>query len=134
MRDRDAADVPQPSRQGILRGMAIRIGAAAAFLALAGVLAYLVLRPPVEAASATDPGVMVECSAATGVSGDECVAWGDEILVDGPPSHTFEMDDLARLVIDRSTFGLGPTCEVSYFISRDAQNRVWHDEVTCKEG
>ncbi len=44
------------------------------------------------------------------------------------------MDDLARLVIDRATFGLGPTCEVSYFISRDAQNRVWHDEVTCMEG
>ena len=113
--------------------MAIRIGAAAALLALACVLAYLVLRPPVEAASATDSGIMIECSAATGVSGNECLAWGDEVLADGPPSHTFEMDDLARLVIDRSTFGLGPTCEVSYFISRDAQNQVWHDEVTCHD-
>jgi hypothetical protein len=113
--------------------MAIRIGAVVAFLAVVGVLGFRVLRPPVEAASAASPAVTVECSAATGVSVDACRGWGDQLLAEGPPSHTFEMDDLARLVFDRSTFGLGPTCEVSYFISRDAQNRVWHDEVTCHD-
>ncbi len=35
---------------------------------------------------------------------------------------TFEMDDLARLVIDRPAWGFSPTCEVDYFISRDAEN------------
>lgn len=114
--------------------MGIRIGAAVAVLVLVGATAYLVLRPSVEAASATDPGVVVECSAATGVSADACRAWGDEVLARGAPSHTFEMDDLARLVLDRSMLGLGPTCDVSYFISRDAQNRVWHQEVACGQG
>lgn len=114
--------------------MGIRIGAAVAVLVLVGATAYLVLRPSVEAASATAPGVVVECSAASGVSADACRPWGDEVLARGAPSHTFEMDDLARIVLDRSMLGLGPTCDVSYFISRDAQNRVWHQEVACEQG
>lgn len=111
--------------------MAIRIGAAVALLGAAGLLAYLLLRPPVEAASASDPDVAIACSAATGVSVETCRAWGDEILARGSPSPTFEMDDLARLVIDRPTWGLSATCEVEYFISRDARNRVWHEETAC---
>ncbi|MDQ3690617.1 MAG: hypothetical protein M3406_11415 [Chloroflexota bacterium] len=114
--------------------MVIRIGAAVFVLGVAGILAFLVLRPPVEAASAARPDVTIECSAATGVSVDACRGWGDELLAAGPPSHTFELDDLARLVLDRSAFGLGSACEVSYFISRDATNRVWHDEIACTQG
>ena len=111
--------------------MAIRIGAALALLAVAAVLAYLFLRPPVEAVSVSDPDVAIECQAATGVSAETCRAWGDEILARGAPSPTFEMDDLARLVIDRPTWGFSPTCEVDYFISRDAANRAWHEAIAC---
>ena len=111
--------------------MATRIGAALALLATVGVLAYLFLRPPVEARSAQDPDVAIECSAATGVSVETCQAWGDEILAQGAPSPTFEMDDLARLVIDRPTWGFSSTCEVDYFISRDADNRAWHEVIAC---
>ena len=111
--------------------MAIRIGAALALLAVAGVLAYLFLRPPAEAVSSLDPDVEIECSAATGVSVETCRAWGDEILARGAPSTTFEMDDLARLVVDRSTWGLSATCEVDYFISREADNRAWHESIAC---
>ena len=111
--------------------MAIRIGAVLALLWVAALLAYLLLRPPVEATSASDPGVAIECSAATGVSVETCRAWGDEILGSGAPSTTFEMEDLARLIIDRPTWGFSPTCEVDYFISRDAENPAWHEAIAC---
>jgi len=111
--------------------VAIRIGATLALLAVGAVLAFLFLRPPVEAVSASDPDVTIECSGATGVSAETCRAWGDEILATGAPSTTFEMDDLARLVVDRPTRGFSPTCEVDYFISRDADNRVWHEAIAC---
>ena len=111
--------------------MAIRIGAALALLAAGAVLAFLFLRPPVEAVSASDSDVTIECSAATGASVETCRAWGDEILARGAPSTTFEMDDLARLVIDRPAWGFSPSCEVDYFISRDAENRAWHEAIAC---
>jgi len=111
--------------------MVIRIGAAVAMLAVVGVLAYTFLRPSVEAASTADPDVEIECSAAIGASAEACRAWGDEILGQGAPSHTFEMDDLARLVINRPTWGFSPTCEVDYYISRDLDNRAWQEEIAC---
>jgi len=111
--------------------VAIRIGTAFALLAMAGLLAYLFLRPPVTATSAADTDIAIECSAATGVSVETCQAWGDQILGQGAPSPTFEMDDLARLVIDRPTWGFSATCEVDYFISRDAENRAWHEVIAC---
>ena len=111
--------------------MAIRIGAALALLAAGGILAYLFLRPSVEAVTASDPDVTVECSAATGASVETCRAWGDDILARGAPSPTFEMDDLARLVVDRPSWGFSPTCEVDYFISRDADTRAWHESIAC---
>ena len=111
--------------------MAIRIGAALTLLAVGAVLAFLFLRPPVEAVSASDPDVTIECSAATGASVETCGAWGDEILARGAPSTTFDMDDLARLVIDRPAWGFSPTCEVDYFISRDDENRAWHEATAC---
>jgi hypothetical protein len=125
------AAVASAPRIRILRVVAIRIGAVLALLAVAALLAYLLLRPPVEATSTSDPDVAIECSAATGVSVETCRAWGDEILATGPPSTTFEMDDLARLVIDRPPWGFSPTCEVDYFISRDAENRAWHEATAC---
>ena len=125
------AAVASASRIRILRVVAIRIGAAIALLAAASVLAYLFLRPPLVAVSASDPDVTIECSAATGVSIETCRAWGDEILAAGAPSTTFEMDDLARLVVDHPTWGFSPTCEVDYFISRDAGNRAWHESIAC---
>ena len=102
-------------------------------LAVAGALAYLLLRPSVEAVSASDPDVVIECSASTGVSSEACRAWGDEILGQGAPSPTFEMDDLARLSIDRPTWGFSATCEVKYFISRDADTPAWREVIGCLE-
>ena len=63
-----------------------------------------------------------------------CRAWGDEILGQGAPSPTFEMGDLARLAIERPTWGFSPTCEVEYFISRDADTPAWHEAIGCLEG
>ena len=111
--------------------MVIRIGTVLALLAVAALLAYLLLRPPVEAVSGSDSDVTVECSAATGVSIETCRSWGDEILGAGAPSTTFDMDDLARVVIDRPAWGFSPTCDVDYFISRDADNRAWHETIAC---
>jgi hypothetical protein len=113
--------------------MVTRIVAAAVLLAIAVVVAYLLLRPPVEAVSASHPDVSIECSAVTGVSAEACRAWGDDILAQGAPSPTFEMDDLARLAIDRPTFGFGSTCEVEYFISRDPDTPAWREVIACLE-
>jgi hypothetical protein len=114
--------------------MLIRVVIAVAVLALLGALGYVLVRPSSMVTSATDPDVAIECDGSTGASGDACRAWGDEILAQGSPSHTFEMDDLARLVIDRPMWGFSPSCEVDYFISRDAANRAWREKVACQEG
>src|SRR5688572_22519735 len=123
--------VASAPRIRILRGVAIRIGAVLALLAVAALLAYLLLRPPVEATSAADSDVAIECSAATGVSVGTCRGCGDEILVTGAQSTTFKMDALARLLIDRPAWGFSPTCELDYFISRNAENRAWHETIPC---
>jgi hypothetical protein len=93
---------------------------------------YLLLRPGVEVASTVDPDVTITCSASASVSEEGCRAWGDEVLAAGPPSHTFEMEDLAHLSLGRGPFG-GP-CEVSYFLQRYANDPAWTEEVTCPSG
>ena len=107
----------------------------AAVAILAGVVVVVALawlaRPSTRAASAVYPEVTIECAAMTGTDVDACRAWGDAILDRGPPSFTFEMDDLTRLRIHRSVLGFGSTCEVSYFTSRYPDDPVWSDEIPC---
>ena len=91
-------------------------------------------RSGVEAASTVDPDVTVTCDAWTSFSPEACRSWGDEILAQGAPSHTFEMDDLARLAISRPTFGLAAACRVQYFLERYANDPAWTDEVACVAG
>lgn len=93
-------------------------------------LAWLA-RPSTRAVSAVSPEVTIECAASTGTDVDACRAWGDAILDEGPPSFTFEMDDLARLRIDRPLLGLGANCEAVYFTSRYPDDAVWTEETPC---
>lgn len=94
---------------------------------------YLLLRPGVvDVASTVDPDVTITCSASASVSEEACLSWGDGVLAAGPPSHTFEMDDVAHLSLERGPFG-GP-CQVSYFLERYANDPAWTDEVACPSG
>lgn len=108
-------------------GLALAIGAG---LALAVAVVWLA-RPPIRSTSAVRADVTVECAAATGVDADACRAWGDATLEQGPPSFTFEMDDLVRLRIDRPVLGLAATCEAAYFTSRYPDVAVWTEETAC---
>ncbi|MEO8510348.1 MAG: hypothetical protein ABI534_03810 [Chloroflexota bacterium] len=113
-----------------------RIGALLVVIAavlLAG--AWFVLgRSGVAATSAVDPDVTITCDAWTSVSPEACGSWGDAILAQGAPSHTFEMDDLAHLAISRPTFGLDSACRVEYFLERYASDPAWTDEIPCGGG
>ena len=93
-------------------------------------LAWMV-RPSTQAVSAVRHEVTIECAAMTGTDVDACRAWGDAILEAGQPSFTFEMDDLARLRIDRPLQGLGANCEAVYFTSRYPDDAVWSEEIPC---
>ena len=110
-----------------------KIVAAVVVLAVIGGVAWLAFgRSPVEGVSAADPDVTIECSASTGVTSSECATWGDEVLALGAPSSTFEMDDLARLRIDRPLLGFGSPCQVQYFIERYPDDPAWDSDVPCR--
>ena len=101
-------------------------------LALMLMFALVVLaRPPTRVTSDVDADVTLECGATTGVGMDPCRSWGDATLSLGPPSFTFEMDDLVRLRIDRTVLGFGSSCEVAYFTSRYPDVAVWTEETAC---
>jgi hypothetical protein len=94
-------------------------------------LAVLVLRPPVIAMSEADSDVTISCSASVGLDAARCRDVSDQLLRGGPPSFTFEMDDLARLELDRSLFGFGADCTAAYFIERYPGEAVFTAEVEC---
>ena len=102
-------------------------------MVLLGVLAaaYVAIRSPTLATSAVDPEVTIECAPSASVSAEACGAWGDEILDLGPPSATFEMEDLSRLAISGPPFGLGSSCRVEYFLQRYPGDAVWTEDVPC---
>ena len=104
----------------VLLGAAVVLAAA---FALRGAIATVV---PDEV-----DGITVECTGWTGVS-TGCAAWGEEILAAGPPSNTFEMEDVVRLRLDRRGFGFGRACEAAYFLSRYPDEPAWTDEVACR--
>ena len=109
----------------------IGVAVAAAVLVTAAVVALLVVvRPSASVASAVDPDVTIECAGFE--SDDDCMRSGDALLADGPPSTTFEMDDLARLEIGRPPFGEASTCSVAWFIESYPREAVWHEEVPCE--
>lgn len=91
----------------------------------------LATRPGVSVGSQVDPDVTVECAAGTGLDEGGCRAWGDAQLALGGPSTTFEMDDLARLRLERSLFGLGGECSAIYSIERYPDEPVWTEAVAC---
>ena len=105
--------------------------AVAVLACLVGVGAWLLARSPVAATSAGDRDVEIVCAASTGVDEAGCAEWGDEILAAGPPSTTFEMDDLARLELSRALLGFGGECEVAYILGRYPDSPVWTEQVAC---
>lgn len=78
-------------------------------------------------------GVIVECSGWTGV-GDGCGSWGEQLLAEGAPSNTFEIDDVVRLRLDRPAFGFAETCVAEYFLGRYPDEVEWTEDVPCPDG
>ncbi len=91
---------------------------------------FVVTRPSVRASSAVDPDIAIRCEASA-ASAEACRAWGDDLLAAGPPSTTFEMQDVAQLVIRRPLFGLGP-CEVDYILGRYPDDPAWSEATPCR--
>ena len=111
--------------------MVIRVVAIVVVALLIGAAVYLfVLRSPVEAPSAALPGVTIECDPWTGMSVAGCRAWGDAILTGGPPSRTFNMEDLERLRLRGAPLSFG-SCRAEWFLGRDPVQPVWSEELEC---
>ena len=107
------------------------LAAAVVLVALVGIGAWLLLRPPMRVTSTVDGDVTIVCVASSGAEAAECGAWGDETLAAGPPSTTFELDDLVRLELSRSALGFGGECEAAYFLGRYPDRPVWTEQVAC---
>lgn len=115
--------------------MSLRVAGIGVAVLVVVVLAILyAARPPTHVTSQVNPGVMIDCTAATGAGTDACLEWGDAIIERGPPSFTFEWDDMTRVEIDRSLFGLGSQCEVAYFISRYPDAASLTEKIPCESG
>ena len=111
--------------------MALRIVVITVVALLIGAAVYLfVLRSPVEAPSTALSEVTIECDPWTGLSAIACGSWGDAILASGPPSRTFNMEDLDRLRLSGAPLGLG-SCRADWFLGRDRAQPVWSEELEC---
>ena len=117
----------------MMRVMPHRIGLLAAIVVAILALWFLVLnRPTVEASSAVDSDVTIDCDGSTSVSEVSCLAWGDEVLALGAPSMTFEMQDLVRLRFSKPLLGFGSPCQVEYFLQRYPDDGVWDEDIPCR--
>ncbi len=96
-------------------------------LALAAA-AFFVLRPGATATSAQ--GVTLECSAATGLTAQQCLGWGEEALAN-PEVATFEIEDVVRVTLDRPMFGLSSSCRVEYFLGRYPDEPALSRQTAC---
>ena len=111
--------------------MVVRIGVLVVALALILVVAFALRGAvPTKVADVGGSGVAVECTGWTGVS-TGCADWGSVVLDAGPPSATFEMEDVNRLVLDHPSFGLGSACEARYFLSRYPDEPAWTERIPC---
>jgi len=103
--------------------------AVALVLAVATAIALLVVfRPSVSAPSAVDPDVTVQCMRLP--AGAECGAAGDRLLGAGPPSNTFDMDDVV-VAVEWPALGDENRCRAAWYIERYPDDPVWEDEVSC---
>ncbi|HET6380577.1 MAG TPA: hypothetical protein VFH63_06020 [candidate division Zixibacteria bacterium] len=109
-------------------GRAAGVLAAVVVVAMVAVVAYLVLRPPVRAAAGA---VTIECAASVGLDPAACAAWGRRALDGGAPSNTFELEDVARISVERELLGFGSACRGSWFVERYPDDPVWTEEVPC---
>jgi hypothetical protein len=117
----------------MMRVMAKRMAILLAVVLAALAVWFLVLnRPTVEASSAVDADVTIECDGSTSVSEESCLAWGDEVLALGAPSTTFEMQDLLRLRLSKPLLGFGSPCQVEYFLQRYPDDVVWDEDIPCR--
>lgn len=98
------------------------------------VVALLLARPMVQATSSVDPEVTIRCDGSTSVNRQECLEWGEEVLALGPPTTTFEMEDLAVLALSRPLLGFGSPCQADYFIQRYPNDVAWNEDIPCKNG
>jgi hypothetical protein len=111
-----------------MRRIGIALGAFV--IVLAGVAAFVLLRPATEV-RASGSEAMIRCDAS--VMAEDCGTWGDAILADGAPTTTFDVADLERLDLARSLFGFGSSCEAAYFIGRYPDDAVWTEEIACPD-
>src|SRR5688500_14182447 len=117
----------------MMRVMAKRVAILLAVVLAVLAVWFLVLnRPTVEASSAVDPDVTIECDGSTSAAEGSCLAWGDDVLALGAPSTTFEMQDLVRLRISKPLLGFGSSCQVEYFLQRYPDDVVWDDDIPCR--
>jgi hypothetical protein len=112
----------------------LRIAAVVVLAVLVGGIIFVVSRPTRETVATMDPDVRIVCDGSTSVSDQTCRAWGDEILALGPPSTTFEMQDLASLVITKPLLGIGSPCQAAYFLGRYPDDAAWDEDVPCRDG
>lgn len=77
--------------------------------------------------------ISVECTGWTGVS-TGCRDWATDILAQGAPSNTFEMDDVSSMRLDRPMLGFSATCAAEYFVSRYPDEVAWSEDVPCPGG
>lgn len=115
---------------GIIAPMA-RIGLVVlgVLLVAAAVAWFVILRPGVSVAASEDPDVTIECTASLGLDEDGCRGLGDAVLAGGPPTTTFELEDVARIRIDGGPFG--GDCRVEYFLGRYPDEVAWTQEGAC---
>lgn len=107
------------------------LGVVGVAVILAGVYVFHLFME-VRASSSALPDVVIVCSGSTRIaSPDACRAWGDAILAEGAPSHTFNIDDLARLELSRPLLGLAGACEAEWFLGRYPDDPAWGEEVAC---
>src|SRR5688500_10489579 len=65
----------------------------------------------------------IECDGTTGVV-EGCADWGIDVLAQGAPSHTFELEDVVRIRFVRQ----GEGCVVEYYLSRYPNEVEWSEE------
>jgi hypothetical protein len=80
-----------------------------------------------------DQQIAVECTGWTGVS-QGCFDWGNDVMAQGAPSNTFELEDVVRVRLDRPMLGFAGTCVAEYFLSRYPDQVAWSEDVPCPDG